>query len=350
MDFGIFSRFPNRIGLSHSEAFDEHLEMVKVVEELGYDNIWLGEEHFSHDSHYLYLASSALTIGSALAMITTRLRIGMAVVPVPLGHPLRIAEEAAIVDQLSKGRLDFGIGRSGNIQSYKRYGLSYLQSRDRELECAKIIKKAWTTARFDHKGEFFTLMDVCLVPKPYQEPHPPIFMAVTSPDKFAICGSEGYDIFINPRGDRDKLRQGVDAYHKAWQEAGHPGNGKIIARLLCYAADTMEKAHSEPEQGTMALFQHQSRMSSPLEGLSEEANKFRRERSQYLASITYDTVLKGDVTYGTPEFVGETMQKYKDDLGLSGFMMDTNTYGSLPPEKYLHSMRLLSEKVRPHLN
>ena len=113
-------------------------------------------------------------------MATTRLRIGMAVVPLPLGHPLRIAEEAAIVDLISLGRLDFGVGRSSNTQTYRRYGLSYAESKGRMLESIEVIKKAWTLERFSHEGKFFTFPDVCLVPKPHQKPHRPISLAVMS--------------------------------------------------------------------------------------------------------------------------------------------------------------------------
>jgi alkanesulfonate monooxygenase SsuD/methylene tetrahydromethanopterin reductase-like flavin-dependent oxidoreductase (luciferase family) len=349
MEIGLFTRWPCRRGLSHAEAFQEQFDTVRATEALGYDNIWLGEEHFSHDvGHDLYLGSSVLTLGGAIAAQTTRLRIGMAVVPLPLGHPLRIAEEAATVDLVSGGRLDFGVGRSSNAQTYQRYGLPYADSRERMLEALEVIKKAWSQERFSHKGEFYTFDDLCLVPKPCQKPHPRVFLAISSAETFAVAGRCGYDIFVNPRGELAQLRRGVEEYHKAWDEAGNPGHGKIVARILCYVAETTQKAHAEPEEGTMALLQHQSRLTAPQEGLSEEVNRARAERSRYLASLRYEEVLKIDVTYGTPEFVTDSMQRLREEIGAAAFMLDMNCYGSLPPEKSLNSMRLFSERVMPH--
>ena len=346
MRFGLFTRFPRRAGLSDAEAFDECFQVVRATEDLGFDVVWLGEEHFSPD---LFLASSVLTIAGAVAASTTRLRVGLAVVPLPLGHPLRIAEEAATVDQISRGRLEFGIGRSSNIQSYMRYDIPYTESRGRMLESLEVIKKAWTQDRFSHQGEFYHFEDISLAPRPFQKPHPPIYMAVTNPETYPLAGSLGYSISVGPRGDREQLQRNFEEYHSAWVKAGHPGSGKIVARLLIYVAETGEQARSDPEDGTMAMLQFQSRMFVPLEGLSEELNRARVERSQYLANVTYDQVLRTDVTYGTPEFVADTLQGYRDELGVHDFMLDMNCYGSLPMEKMLSSMRLFSERVMPKL-
>jgi alkanesulfonate monooxygenase SsuD/methylene tetrahydromethanopterin reductase-like flavin-dependent oxidoreductase (luciferase family) len=216
------------------------------------------------------------------------------------------------------------------------------------LEALEVITNAWTQERFSHQGEFYRFDDVCLVPKPCQKPHPPVFLAVSSAETFAVAGRYGYDIFVNPRGELTQLRHRVDEYHQAWREAGHPGDGKIVARILCYVAETPEQAHAEPEEGTMALLRHQSRLTAPQEGLSDEVNRARAERSRYLASLPYQEVLTADVTYGTPEFVTDAMLKLREELGLAAFMLDMNCYGSLPPAKSLKSMRLFSERVMPH--
>ena len=97
----------------------------------------------------------------------------------------------------------------------------------------------------------------------------------------------------------------------------------------------------------MALLQHQARLTAPQEGLSDEVNRARGERSRYLASLPYEEVLKTDVTYGTPEFVRDAMERLREEIGVAAFMLDMNCYGSLPPEKSFHSMRLFSEQVMP---
>ena len=344
--FGLFTRFPRRQGISQPQAFDEFFELVQTTEELGYETIWLGEEHFDPD---LWLSSSNITLAAAAAAMTTRLRIGLAIVALPLSHPLRVAEAVATVDQISRGRLDFGAGRSSSVEVYRRSGVSYLESKARQLEGLEVIKKAWTQERFTHKGKYYDFPDVSLSPGPYQKPHPPISIAALSPESFAEAGRLGYDLFVFPRGERSKLRERFDEYHSAWEEAGHPGRGKIVASFLVYVAETEERAYSEPEEGTMGLFELQARLLAPFEELGEEANQARVEQSRYLATASYEEHVRDDVIvqYGTPESVAESLLELRDDLGLSGFMVEMNCFNRLSHELTLESMRLFSERVMP---
>jgi alkanesulfonate monooxygenase SsuD/methylene tetrahydromethanopterin reductase-like flavin-dependent oxidoreductase (luciferase family) len=119
MEFGMFHEFPSLPGRSESEAFDEAMEQVDAAERLGLDVMWLAELHFEPRRSLL---SAPLSIASAIAARTRRIKIGIAVQVLPLCHPLRLAEEAATVDQLSHGRLIFGVGRSGVAQTYEAYG------------------------------------------------------------------------------------------------------------------------------------------------------------------------------------------------------------------------------------
>ena len=119
------------------------------------------------------------------------MKIGMAVQVLPLCHPLRLAEEAATVDQLSHGRLIFGVGRSGFPRTYEAYGISYAESRERFAEMLEILRRAWTQERFSFDGEFYHFHDVHLVPKPFQAPYPEMRIAVNSPDTFVANGRRG---------------------------------------------------------------------------------------------------------------------------------------------------------------
>ena len=143
MEFGMFHEFPSLPGRTESEAFDEAMEQVDAAERLGLDVMWLAELHFEPRRSVL---SAPLSIASAIAARTRRIKIGIAVQVLPLCHPLRLAEEAATVDQLSHGRLIFGVGRSGVAQTYEAYGVSYAESRDRFREILDIVERAWTEA------------------------------------------------------------------------------------------------------------------------------------------------------------------------------------------------------------
>ena len=124
-----------------------------------------------------------MTIASAIAARTERIKIGIAVQVLPLCHPLRIAEEAATVDQVSKGRLIFGVGRSGLPRTYEAYGIPYAESKDRFTETLHVIEQAWSQPRFSYEGQYFNFDDVAVTPKPFQKPLPPIRVAASSPEQ-----------------------------------------------------------------------------------------------------------------------------------------------------------------------
>ena len=177
MEFGMFHEFPSLPGRSESAAFDEAMEQVDAAERLGLDVMWLAELHFEPRRSVL---SAPLSIASAIAARTRRIKIGIAVQVLPLCHPLRLAEEAATVDQLSHGRLIFGVGRSGVAQTYEAYGVSYAESRERFREILDIVERAWTEPSFSYDGAYHRFKNVAVVPKPYQRPMPPIRIAAST--------------------------------------------------------------------------------------------------------------------------------------------------------------------------
>ena len=146
----MFTEFASPPGVSEAAAFDESLCQMKAAEEMGFDAVWLAEIHFQKDRSVL---ASPLVIASALATCTRRVKIGIAVQVLPLSHPLRLAEDVATVDHISKGRLEFGVGRSGLPGHYQGFNIPYSESRDRFLETLDILTKAWTQERFSHHGK-----------------------------------------------------------------------------------------------------------------------------------------------------------------------------------------------------
>ena len=171
MEFGMFHEFQWSPGASAAEAFAQSFAQVDAAESWGLDAMWLAELHFAPERSVL---ASPLILASAIAQRTRRMKIGTAVQVLPLCHPLRLAEEAATVDQISQGRLIFGVGRSGFPRTYEAYGVPYAESRERFAETLEIVKLAWTEERFSYRGKYFSCDKVALVPKPWQKPSPPI--------------------------------------------------------------------------------------------------------------------------------------------------------------------------------
>src|SRR5690242_5332567 len=195
-EFGMFHEFQRTVGMTEEDAFSISFEQVDAAERWGLDAMWLAEIHVAPERS---VCSAPLTLASAIAARTKRIKIGTGVQVLPLCHPLRLAEEAATVDQISQGRLIFGIGRSGFPRTYEAYGVPYAESRERFAETLEIVKLAWTEERFSYRGKYFNYDNVALVPKPWQKPYPPIRIAATSPDTYAAIGAQGYAAFVAAR-------------------------------------------------------------------------------------------------------------------------------------------------------
>ncbi len=339
MDFGMFTDFHIRQNMTQAEAFEESFQQVEAAEQLGMDAVWLAEHHFSPDRSVL---ASPLVIASAIAARTNRIRIGLAVQVLPLTNPLRIAEEAATVDHISKGRFNFGIGRSGLTKYYEGYNVPYSESRGRFLEALSIILKAWDKEQFSHEGAYFSFHDVTVVPRPLQQPYPPIRVALASPDTFSLMGSMGHSVFVSANTPMPQLRERLDLYRKARQEAGHTGPADIALRIPAYVAETAERARVEPEVSTRHAIQYGAQELSGFAASQETA-----ERLQRRASVPYDELLKQRLLYGTPEAVVDRLQEYQAELGISSVVLEMNYGGQIPYDRIIHSMRLLTEKVVP---
>src|SRR5438309_7901717 len=177
MEFGSFMEFPPVGNAGESAAFDRALAEIETAEQVGLGAVWLAELHGAPERSVM---SAPMMVASAIAGRTSRIRIGIAVQVLPLSHPLRLAEEAATIDQISHGRLIYGIGRSGVVRTYEDYGISYGESRERFAETLEILQRAWTQPRFSYQGKYYSFHDVALTPKPVQLPYPELRMAAAT--------------------------------------------------------------------------------------------------------------------------------------------------------------------------
>jgi len=346
MEFGMFHEFPSLPGRSESEAFDEALAQVDAAEAWGLDVMWLAELHFEPRRSLL---SAPLSIASAIAARTRRIKIGIAVQVLPLCHPLRLAEEAATVDQLSHGRLIFGVGRSGVAQTYEAYGVSYAESRERFREILDIVEQAWTRPSFSYEGKYHSFKNVAVVPKPYQKPAPPIRIAASTPDTFPAIGRRGAPIFASVRHTTwDTLAEQVRSYHDAWQAAGHPGRGQVFVSAPTYLAETDDRARSEPKESIIHFYHEQANL---LEGAARlvdaETAARRMRRVRQLREIDYDEALRTNALVGSPDTIAEKLRSLQAEIGLSGILAELNCGGLIPHDWVLAAMRLLCESVKP---
>jgi alkanesulfonate monooxygenase SsuD/methylene tetrahydromethanopterin reductase-like flavin-dependent oxidoreductase (luciferase family) len=345
MEFGMFHEFPALSGRSESESFDEAMAQVDAAEQLGLDVMWLAELHFEPRRSVL---SAPLSIASAIAARTRRIKIGIAVQVLPLCHPLRLAEETATVDQLSHGRLIFGVGRSGVAQTYEAYGVSYAESRERFREILDIVEQAWTQPSFSYEGKYHRFKEVAVVPKPYQKPTPPIRIAASTPETFPAIGRRGAAIFASVRHTTwTDLAKQIESYHQAWREAGHPGRGQVFVSAPTYLAETEERARAEPKASIMHFYHEQANL---LEGAARlvdpETAARRMRRVNQLRNLRYDDGLRDHALVGTPAAIAEKLALLQQQIGLSGILAELNCGGLIPHHQVVTALRLLCEKVK----
>ena len=347
MDFGINADFTIGSHPSHASALQSAMEEVDLAEEMGLDTVWLGEMHFNPNRSVL---SAPIVIASSIATRTKNLRVGMAVQVLPLIHPLRIAEEAATVDQLSEGRFEFGIGRSGNVRAYDIMGIDYGESRERFQEALDIILMAWSGETFSYEGKYNTITNATLSPLPYQQPHPKVRIAASSDDSFARIGRLGHPIFLGLRAmDVEDLKNNLEDYKSEWNAAGHDGDvGDINVRFPMYIAPSEAEAIEEPKESIEAFFNRQRELFEySLGRAGVAAPERRRERYEKLRNSTYEDLLQTRVVFGSPEHVIDRIHEFKEMLGVSGITAELNPGGFLPKEAVHRSLKLLTEEVMP---
>src|SRR6478735_5647916 len=210
---------------------EQQIEQVCYAEALGFSDVWLTEHYFTGESVY----NDALLFASALTMRTTRIRIGFAVLQMPFHHPIRLAVQLALLDNLSKGRIDVGIGKGTVYNEYEfvGHGLRSDDSRGRMTEAIEVLERAWRETPLVYKGKYFDLRVPELRPKPVQQPGPPIWRSVISPASFTECGRLGIPI-LTARLPVERIKERWSLYEAGLNAGGH--DQATRSRLLAQSA------------------------------------------------------------------------------------------------------------------
>lgn len=341
-------------------AFDADLGLFALAEELGYDSVWIAEHLFSTYG----VVTSTQVYAAAIAERTRRIRIGTAVVVVPFNHPLRTASDFALVDILSHGRLDFGVGRAYQPHEFVGLGVPMEQSRAMFEEGMDIVSKAWTEERITHSGEFWSIPEaVEVLPKPVQQPHPPIYQATVSPESFEQAARHGWNLQLaSPFTYRtyrerwvDELEALVHGYEQECARHGHdPKKLQRMILLPFFVAETAREARelfARHVEWFYAKVTANQLLGAPpggvVKGYELTMSEGRRTREmgylsfeklhQYRAAIADD-----------PDTCIEKLRDLKRRLGITEFCLWFNI-GGIDPEIAARSMRLAAERVMPHV-
>jgi len=347
MNFGLFLEFPQREGSNTSEAFKESFALVDAAEDMGVQSVWLAEYHFNSAR----VLSAPITIASAIAARTHKIRIGLAVICLPLGNPVRIAEEIATLDHISEGRIELGVGRGTFPNVHEGFNVPFSEARGRFEESLEIIIKAWTTESFTFGGQYYQCNDLGVFPKPYQQPHPPVHVGVTSAESFPIVGKLGHPVIVNPSRvfTLTELAPLIESYRQAWRDAGHPGEGQVGLRVPIYVAKTEEMAYSEPLDSAMFSVRRLGERVGSYADYGSTTGNWAAESDRILG-MSYDDWFRDKVIYGTVESVTEKLSKLQKQLGLDTLIYEINYGNQIPVDRQMNSLKLFNERVIPQLS
>ena len=348
MKFGLHYQLPCTGTQSPVQRYRDTIEQAVHAESLGFESIWPVEQHFNPQ---LSIMPAPLLLLTAVAERTTTLRLGIAIVLLPLSHPLRVAEEIAVLDVISNGRVEFGIGRGSIPTHFSGFGIDQTESRGRMMEALDMIRQAWTSERVSYHGQFYSVDDIAVVPKPVQQPYPPIRAAANSLDTFELMGRLGYPIFVasqvNPYA---KMRELIPVYHQARAAAGHAEARAEDISLLgpLYVGNSQGQIRAELEPSIRRFLQSVSSIySSQGQDLGPESSRIK-EVLERVRRMTYDKVAEVMGIFETPQACVERLQALHEEFGMGRMICWFNPGGTVPHSQVMRSMELFAAKVMPH--
>ena len=315
---------------SVEEFYKTMFAQMEELEQLGFDDLWVTEHHFSE---YGGTLPHPPTFLSAVARSTRKLRLGVAVSVLPLHNPFEIAESYAMVDVISNGRLEFGIGRGSESIEFKRAGVSQEDSRVLMEEAVEVVQQAWSDELVNFHGRFFNYTDVRVLPKPVQRPHPPIWVGCSRSDEsFQSAGEKGFNLMTLPFVFPEELGRRVKIYSDALKDAGYDlATRRILTKVHVYVSDSLEQAVHE----ATPYLQHFS-------NVRNAANPNRKlDRSDFASQMAQRFIIAGD-----PQRCIDTIHNLREELFLTT-LSGTFHFGGMPHEMAMKNIRRFAEQVMP---
>lgn len=347
MKFGMLHLFEAPAGRTDAAMVTEQIELMEAAEELGFDSVWPAEHHFSE---YGFCASPALSL-AAIARRTTRLRLGTGVVVLPLHNPVRVAEDFAMLDNLSGGRVELGVGRGYQPTEFAGFGVDQAHSREIFDEALEVIRRAWTCERFDFEGRWFRYHDLSVRPRPFQRPHPPIWLAALSEETYAKAGRLGTNLLCSPifGGSLIEARARIERYREALEANGHdPATREVGALVMVYVADTQERAREEFAGPVIWYFRTFGKYVAPKLGQPPVPTyEWYTALRDLVSAVEWDQLLAhGAVICGEPDYVAERVAELREVVGVDHLLCWTRL-GGLAPAKVARHMELMRDRVIP---
>lgn len=351
MKVSLFTEIQCPQGASLRVRLEEFLEQAVLADRLGYRGFWVAEVHFQPRFSIL---SSPYTVLGAVSQKTERLRLGVAVNLVTVHHPVQIAEQAAMLDQLSHGRMDFAAGGGHpHTRVYECFGVEHEKTREIMEESLKIIQTAWKEDLLKFDGEFFRIPEVAVNPKPLQKPHPPIYIAASSPDGVEFAARLGFNLFL-PLHTRTR-KQVLDLSNSYWdlleKNRHDPSKHELGLLIPMHLAASVKEARKRAEGGIMSYYQTIGDMRRDyLEWIGEKgfAMPGRLSKTASGEGLTFEKVCAEHAVLGDSDSVVAALQQLADETG-AAHMLAWMNIGSVPHNFVRESMEQFARDVMPRI-
>lgn len=343
MKFGyyILNTYVPELDGGSRDMYAKWLEQIDAAESLGFDSLWVTEHHFRHFGGQMPSPSLIL---AAAAQRTKKMRLGAAVSLLPMHNPLRIAEEFAMVDQLSQGRVCFGAGRGMHPDEYQVFGQDYATAQTRLPEALDIVMRAWSGEEFAWQSEHYQFPKLRVYPQPYQQPHPPIYVTANrDPESFAMIGKRGHHLMTLPWiASNEEQAPRVEWYKAALRDAGHSVDDKEVFTMYpIYVGDSDDSAKAEVVDSWHRWRSFALAATGALPGTAAFET-----RSPHLS---YDAMARDSRgVFGGPESCLGILKRIVDVVGTTHIGL-TFHFGGLSQDKALKSMERFAKIVMPAL-
>ena len=325
-----FFSWPDR-RIPLDQVYQRAFQRIDIMEQNGYDAVWLAEHHFSSFS----ICPSIHIMGTHVAARTQNLRIGTGVSLAPFYNPLRLAEEVALLDVLSGGRVNWGVGRGYQEGEFKAFGVDPQHSYEVFREHVQTVIGAWTEERVTFSGEHFQCEDVEVLPKPAQKPHPPVWLAASSPEAMNWAAGNGFSIMLDPHADHGRIAEKRELYRQILEQHGHSIEGREIpmARLVACAPTRAEAEQIARQGAEWTVGSHrkkgvraakvQTRLNRELSDLAQD-QIFVDSAEQ----SAIDRYMNGVIIYGTPDELVDEIARLKEEMFLDYLLLAPLSHSS----------------------
>lgn len=312
-------------GAGLDESAKQLLQLGPLAESLGFDGLWLNEEHFGQNSR---TCLSPIPLATALAMRTRTIRIGFSVLVLPLFEPIRLAEEIATLDVLSEGRVDLGVSRGNTSRYFEAWGLSYDDRSSAFASCFDKLIRYWTEAKVEVGSRTESIEPKCV-----QLPHPPIYVATYREEGAAWLAEHGCTLFQGSQQSVDSLRRCIRAFENAGGNAAKVPVGRFIV-----VGETDEAARNAARPAAEKLTAGYRRTGEQIKRRISTEDELDTERWMNEVAII-----------GGPEAVAERIAALHDELSFGSIQLVTGFLGNLPQAEVIRTLELFAKEVKPRL-